>query len=77
MEKTLDKIGNMSVELIAMMRIATDHEVGDKTAATRALQLVNQISILYEELPDPEVIHMDHKLHLYTRWIANGPVAQS
>ena len=77
MEKTIEKIGDMSVEFIAMMRIAEDREVGDKSAATRALQLVTQINDLCEELPISEAVHMDRKLRLHTRWIANGPVAQA
>lgn len=77
MEKTLDKIGDMSVEFIAMIRFAEDKEVGSKTALVHAQSLVSQIDSLCVDLPISDAIHMESKLRKYTRWIANGPVAQA
>lgn len=77
MEKTIDQIGDMSVEFIAMIRFAEDKEVGSKLALTRAQSLVAQISDLSSEIPISEAIHMESKLRKYTMWIANGPVAQA
>jgi len=77
MEKTIDQIGDMSVEFIAMIRFAEDKEVASKLALTHAQSLVNQINDLCVELPISEAVHMESKLRKYTMWIANGPVAQA
>jgi hypothetical protein len=77
MNSTIEQIGEMSIEFIAMMRIAEDREVGSKSAATEAIGIVNQINDLCMEVPLSEIKFMEQRLRKITMWIANGPVAQA
>lgn len=72
-----DRIGEMSVEFIALMRLAEDKTANCTNAATLALQLVKDINDLSLEVPLSDLKEFDRKVHRHTAWIANGPVAHA
>lgn len=72
-----DRIGEMSVEFVALVRLAEDKAMPCLDAATLALKLVTDINDLCLTVPIAEVSQMERRIRSHTAWVANGPVAQA
>jgi len=76
MNHAVTQISDMSVEFIAMTKLAVDKD-GGKKAAAEAKYLFEEISRLSLEVPISELSSMEQKIHQRTVWISNDPAAQA
>lgn len=72
-----DQIGEMSVELIALIRLAEDKSASGLGTMGEATQLMVSINDLCRKVPNSEALLLETKIKSHTAWIVSGPIAQA